>query len=57
MLAKSLGYEFRNEDVRRVGGWKALPPAHASGRASSGSYFLGGGGMPASTAFLIGLMV
>ncbi len=25
MLAKSLGHEFRGEDVMRVWGWKALP--------------------------------
>lgn len=28
MLAKSLGHEFRGEDVMRVWGWKALPAGH-----------------------------
>lgn len=34
MLAKSLGHEFRGEDVMRVWGWKALPGPWRRSRAS-----------------------
>jgi len=34
-LARDLGHEFRSEDIMRVWGWKALPPARPGARSAT----------------------